>query len=120
MKGDLLKSNFVVNEKASIQDAMAAITDNQRGAVIVTDFKGLFRGIVSDGDIRRGMLSGATQVTPIGKITNMNAKTVSHLEKDKALEIFVQRPDINLIPVIDKRNVIVDVIVRNPGERKII
>lgn len=119
-KENILKSNFVVDSTATIQDAMVAITDNQRGAVVVADFNGLFRGVVSDGDIRRGMLTGATQLTPVEKIANMNAKTVSRLEKDKAPTIFVERPDINLIPVVDKRNMLIDVIVRNPGERKII
>jgi len=120
MKKKILKSSFVISKDASIEKAMGAITDNQRGSVVVVDESWHLRGIVSDGDIRRGMLRGATILTPVSKVVNMNPVTL--LKNDSMLKeserIFEKESSINILPVVNKDNVLIDVIVRDPQKRK--
>jgi len=73
-------SSYVVMENVSLEEAMAAITLNQRGAVVVVSGKGTLLGILSDGDIRRALLRHATLITPIAKIINPNVTSISGQE----------------------------------------
>ena len=103
-----------------LAEALEVVTLNQRGAVVVANDKGILRGILSDGDIRRALLRGATLVTPISKLINLNVISLSNKEslKDRSKEIFETKTVVNIIPVVDSRNKVVDIIVRNPGVRK--
>lgn len=113
-------SNYVVIENVSLKDAMQIITVNQRGSVIVVNNNGTLLGILSDGDTRRALLRGATLMTPISKLVNLNVIGLSDKDNIKKLseEIFKTNTVVNIIPVVDNKNGVVDVIVRNPGVRK--
>jgi CBS domain-containing protein len=120
MKKDILQSSYVITSNASVREAMGAITDNQRGAVIVVDNRGHLHGVVSDGDIRRAMLGGATLDAPVEKITNLRPiiLTESDVERGRGKEIFEKEASVTLLPVVGPKNVLRDVLVRDPKKRK--
>ena len=122
LKKELRNSSFVINIHTSIQDVMGVITDNQRGSIIVIDDDFIFQGVISDGDIRRALLKGATQLTPISKITNISATTITKQEiiDGKADDLFKKENSINILPVVDEGNKLVDLVVRNPKKRKMV
>ena len=113
-------SNYVVTEDISLEGAMEAITLNQRGAVIVVNEKETLLGILSDGDIRRALLRHATLITPLSKLINPNVVSISEKEdhENRTKEIFETKTVVNIIPVVDDKNRVIDIIVRNPGVRK--
>jgi len=117
---NILHSSFVIRGDATIEEAMGAITDNQRGAVVVVGEGGVFAGIVSDGDIRRGMMRGAIIHAPLLKILNQNALVITETEakNGKGEDILSDRSDVTVLPVVDSRNVLTDVLIRNPSKRK--
>jgi len=119
-KNNLQNSSLVLHTTATIEEAMGAITDNQRGTVVIVDDDFIFQGVVSDGDMRRAMLQGATRLTPVSKIVNMNATVIEEKEAaaGKAEEVFNQKSDIRALPVVDAHNKLVDVIIRDPEKRK--
>lgn len=117
---NLKKSNYVIEEEATLEQAMVAITLNQRGAVVVVDVNGVLLGIVSDGDIRRTLLRHATLIAPVSKALNMNVVFLSNKEDaaSRSREIFREKTVVNIIPVVNEDNKVVDIIVRNPEVRK--
>lgn len=117
-RDQLLEQNLVANERVSIDEALRLITDNQRGALVVVDDDFTYRGVVSDGEIRRAFVHGATQLAPISKIVNPNARTVSADAREEADAVFAAYPEITLVPVIGKGNVLLDVIMRDRARRK--
>lgn len=119
-KFDYRNSNYVVSQDVSLEEAMQVITLNQRGAVIAVDDKGTLLGVLTDGDIRRAVLRGATLVTPISKLINMNVVSLPNKDRIRELaeEIFRTSSTVNIVPVVDSTNNVVDVIVRNPSVRK--
>lgn len=119
-KTDLKNSPFVINENSSIREAMGAITDNQRGTIVVVGSNFLFQGLVTDGDIRRGMLKGATIETPISKILNTNPVVLNRndFKAGKAEKIFSEESSINVLPVIDENNKLINIAIRSPQKRK--
>lgn len=75
---------------------------------------------MADGDIRRAMLRGATRMTPVSKIVNMNAMVITETEAKagRADEIFQQESSITILPVVSDRNTLIDVLIREPKKRK--
>lgn len=120
MAEHLQNNSFVINLNSSIKEAMVSITDNQRGTVAVVDDDFHLQGIVADGDIRRAMLRGATMLTPISKIINANPVVLNKndFEAGKGEEIFKEELSINLLPVVDENNKLIDVAIRNPKTRR--
>lgn len=112
---DFKNSNYVVFNNASIQDVMEAITCNHRGCVIVVGHDWHVVGVVSDGDIRRGMVKGATTFAPIEKVANLNFISIQEDNKeilDNPEEFFKKNSDANVVPVINSSNQLVDILVR--------
>lgn len=119
-KTKIKNSNLIVYLNDSIQVAMEKITDNQRGAIAVIDDDLYLQGVAADGDIRRAMLRGATLMTPVNKIVNINAVSVtaSEVKAGRADEIFRTESSISILPVVDKHHKVIEVVIRNPGKRK--
>ncbi len=108
--------NYVVQNNITMLEAMVAMTDNQRGTVVVVNDQYHLEGVVSDGDIRRALVSGRTLTSPIGDVVNLNP-TVAKGEEE-ATELFAKDSSINIVPIIDMHNVVINVVVRNPDIRK--
>jgi dTDP-glucose pyrophosphorylase len=59
-----------------VQDAIQNLDDTGARIVLVTDSELKFVGVVVDGDIRRGMLQGATLADKVSTIVNHDARVV--------------------------------------------
>ncbi len=106
-------SNYVIADTSTIAEAMQAITLNHRGTVIVVDEVERVIGVVSDGDIRRAMVKGLIVEAPVLKCLNANFIALTKKATAKEREaIFDQQPQINLVPVIDKQNRLLDLVIR--------
>jgi dTDP-glucose pyrophosphorylase/CBS domain-containing protein len=57
-----------IQPTGSIREAVACIDRNERGIVLVTDEQGRLQGTVTDGDVRRSMLAGASLDEPVSSI----------------------------------------------------
>ncbi len=111
----ILNSSFVVREETSLKEAMAQISVNEHGTVIVVNNSGYVMGIASDGDIRRSIVKGITTFAPISKVMNRNCIIVKNdKEESKNLcrELFEKHPKIMIIPVVGEKNILIDIIVR--------
>ena len=53
-----MNPNMVTGPRASLREALEAITKNGRQAVLVADAEGVLAGMVTDGDLRRAILRG--------------------------------------------------------------
>jgi len=68
-------SKFVIPETATIRDAMSAINDNFREVVLVQNGAGAIIGVITDGDIRRGLLAGLSMEASAASV--MSRKFIS-------------------------------------------
>ena len=59
---------LVVAPDRTIRDAMRVITDNWREIALVADAECGVQGVVTDGDIRRGLLSGLDLDSPVSRV----------------------------------------------------
>lgn len=103
---------FFIKENETIENALKLITENHRGSVIVINDEEKLLGVVSDGDIRRGLVHGNTVHSPINKVMNVNPTYLEESDREKAKEIMADNVSINLIPIVNDRNRVIDVEVR--------
>lgn len=100
--------NPVVTIGKTVQQALFVITGKGLGATSVVDDNGHLVGIVTDGDIRRGLEKGYSFLdNPVSELMTKQPRTVT---KDKlaayALNIMeknIPRP-ITVLPVVDEQN----------------
>lgn len=107
------KSIFVINKNATIKEAMEVISLNHKGAVVVVDEKNKVVGVLSDGDIRRALLREASLITPVEKVMNVNYIFYQKGMKETPEEIFKKHIGVTILPVIDKKHKLIDVIIIN-------
>ncbi len=99
------ENNPVVNEQKTVREALFIITDKGLGAVSVVNSEGQMIGILTDGDVRRGLEHGYEFLDrPVKETMTVTAKTIT---ADKlaaeALHIMEKnqpRP-ITVLPVVD-------------------
>ena len=97
---DLAK--LIVSPRHSIRDAMQAITENWREIALVADDAGRVVGVVTDGDIRRGLLSGLTLDSPVsGVMTTRYIHVGAEADRASVLDLMKAR-GIRHVPVVDR------------------
>jgi len=104
-----LDGALLIAPGASVRDALEAITKNRRQAVMVVDESGRLVGIVTDGDIRRGLLRGVAIDGRVADMMNRQPVTTpAGTERADALVLMQQR-SLRHLPVLDSSGRLVDV-----------
>lgn len=99
------KDNPLVKGTTTVQDALFVITDKGLGAVSVVDDENKMLGVLTDGDIRRGLSKGVGFLKrPVTELMTVTPKTIT---KDKLaaealhlMESHKPKP-ITVLPVLD-------------------
>ncbi len=117
MNKDILKNNHlshysqwrdsILTLDKTIADALNNINKSGSKISLIVNNKGEFQGTISDGDIRRALINGKDQKTPIQEIVNTNALIVTpDIKSEIILQIMVKNK-VQQIPVIDENKKIV-------------
>ncbi len=99
------EENPLVKGDTKVQDALFVITDKGLGAVSVVDENDKMIGVLTDGDIRRGLSQGFSFLTrPVTELMTKEPKTITQdrlaAEALHIMESNKPRP-ITVLPVID-------------------
>ena len=105
---NVMHSNPIIHRGHTAQEALFMMTDKGLGATSVVNDSGEFIGLVTDGDIRRGLAKGSQFLNEA--VENMMTKNPQTITREKlaaeALSIMEKhkpRP-ITVLPVIDEDN----------------
>ncbi|MBR4958307.1 MAG: KpsF/GutQ family sugar-phosphate isomerase [Phascolarctobacterium sp.] len=107
-KGD---ENPLVSAETTVQEALFVITDKGLGAVSVVDESGRMLGVLTDGDIRRGLSKGVDFLQR--SVADLMTKAPKYITADKlaaqALHLMEsnQPKPITVLPVVDENMVVV-------------
>lgn len=100
------EENPVVHGQCTVQEALFVITDKGLGAVSVVDEDNKLQGLLTDGDIRRGLRKGVDFLArPVTELMTKTPKTITE-EKLAAqalhlMESNIPKP-ITVLPVVDE------------------
>ena len=107
------KEKFVIEQSSSIKEALSLIDKNQSGFVLVSDKAGRLEGTLTDGDIRRNLLKGASIADSIEGIYKRDFKYLSlNSDLGDAIEHFKNKA-IKFLPIVDCDGVLVNVITKS-------
>jgi dTDP-glucose pyrophosphorylase len=104
--------NLILLDDTSIKQALEHLSKAGEKCLIVADKDNQLLGTLTDGDVRRAILRGVGVDDPIQGIYQQNptAFVVGQYKLDEAKQIFIKKR-YNLIPIIDERSKIVDMLV---------
>ena len=95
---------------ASVQYAMKAIENSQTKIAIVVDQDGKLLGTVTDGDIRRALIAGASVKTPASSIMNESPDTGLIGQNKNILIEMMNNSKTKQLPILDEMGRVVDVV----------
>lgn len=105
-----MNPTLVTSPRASLREALEAITKNGRQAVLVVEADGRLAGMVTDGDVRRALLRGVPLDGAVADIMNPSPVTAAPgLGRAGAVELMLART-IRHLPLVDPRGRLVDVL----------
>ena len=105
------EENPLVSAETTVQEALFVITDKGLGAVSVVDESGKMLGVLTDGDIRRGLSKGVDFLQR--SVADLMTKAPKYITADKlaaqALHLMEsnQPKPITVLPVVDEDMVVV-------------
>ncbi len=98
----------LVAEEATLQDAIGNLNESSLQIALVVSLDGRLLGTVTDGDIRRGLLSGMDLQSGVGPIVNREPLVVPpQVGRETALQL-MQANRIHHLPVVDEHRRLVD------------
>lgn len=103
---------FIITESSTVKNALIAINEitHNGESLLVVNATNQMVGSLTDGDIRRGLISGAQLTDEVSTIMHRDFKYIRQAEFDVAhLKSFRDRR-ILFIPILDEQNHIVDVV----------
>lgn len=111
-----------VVQTSSMRDAMARLETSARQIVLVVDEDDHLVGVVTDGDVRRALLSGFTLESNVRHAMNRNYHVAQEGYEVTLAESLMQSRGIRHLPVVDRQGRPVEVLVASgtrsrPGRR---
>ncbi len=112
-------SKISISPNESIRKGMSVIDSGAMGfALLINDITHTFEGLVTDGDIRRGILDGLALEDPLSRLIKKHYVTVTtNTPFSETLDYFNQK--IKIIPILDEYRIVVDLAVFNQGSRAV-
>ncbi len=98
--------SFVGREELTVSEAMQQINNNTYGILFLTGLDGRLKGCVTDGDIRRYLLSGGEMSSPVKNAANSNPKYAKTIDEAKKL---YHKKHYVVIPILDDNSKVVDI-----------
>lgn len=92
---------------ASVRDVIAVISANRRQIALVVDPDDHLLGLVTDGDIRRGILAGVALESPVTEIMTSQPTVATSGQSRAQLVETMERREIRHLPIIDAEGVVV-------------
>lgn len=96
--------NILIHESDSVLDALNVINHECFRAGLVINKDETLAGIVTDGDVRRGILNGYSLNAPVSEVMNKNPTTMPvNSSTDELIEVMT-RLDLMAMPLVDDEN----------------
>lgn len=103
---------FLSAGNITVVEAMQKIDANAKGILFIVDEVRRLEGVITDGDIRRWIIKTANLQQRISEMMNKSPKYICLKEIQTALE-YMERMQINVLPILDPSGKVVDVVVRD-------
>lgn len=101
---------LLISPAASVRDALAAIDRGSRQIALVVDENDRLLGTVTDGDIRRALLRGASLDTTVTEVVNKDFTAAQDSKGLGSARELMRQRKLNQIPLLDHAGRVVDLV----------
>lgn len=109
---DLNLSIYTAQQDDSVISVLSKIDANKQGFVVIVDRGNAVKGVLTDGDVRRALISGSRVEDCVSKIYRKDAKTVRVSDGlERVTELFKNQA-IRFLPIIDENGKLVNLITK--------
>ena len=105
---------FVSADSITVSEAMLKIDKNASGILFLNDERGVLLGCITDGDVRRYLLSGGRMEDKALRAANTNPRYAKTIEEAKHL---YHKKNYIVIPIVDDKLAIIDLYTGELGEQ---
>lgn len=106
-------TKLIVNKGFTLKDALRKMDEEALGILLVVDSDGKLFGTLTDGDLRRAILSGfSLEDTIEGSIHQNPVSAKNTMTRDEVKDIFIKKA-IRHLPITDENDIPVDIITIN-------
>jgi dTDP-glucose pyrophosphorylase len=93
--------NLQIDSAFTLQEALRVIDRGAAQIALVVDHQQILLGTLTDGDVRRGLLQGASLETPVEQLMNRRFRFVRISDDQGAVLEMMRREVLRQIPVLD-------------------
>ncbi len=112
-------SKILVKPNDSIKKAFSCLEQTSLGILLLVDEKGIFKRTITDGDLRRLLLSGHQLDSLLTLLPKTKSIIISpHYSRQDALQI-IDKENISHLPVVNNKGMVVDLLIRKDIEKRI-
>ena len=104
-----LLNKYTIEPERTLTDAIKKITLNKKQFVLIVDKNNCLLGILTDGDIRRGILKGFSLNDNVNKIMNTDPLTANTTESSRQIINKMMIKNVQQCPIIDKKKKLKDI-----------
>lgn len=107
----------VISEDDSLRHALEQLDKVAVKVLLVTDNKQAFAASITDGDVRRAILAGASLETMVSQVANYHPTYLEHDDEVVAFNVMHEKK-ISALPILDKEKKIQKVYIIGENEQK--
>ena len=100
-----------INPQATLKEGISIIENGQLKIALVVNEKKQLLGLLSDGDVRRGLLDDVSLSDSILKVMNKEFISVDKEKDEDFILALMKKNSILQVPIINKKNIILDLFV---------
>jgi dTDP-4-amino-4,6-dideoxygalactose transaminase len=104
----------------TIKDALALLDQSAMSVLLLVDENSVLRRTITDGDLRRLLLSGNSLDDSLESLEDSAAVTVTGDVSMEKVQYLMDQQHVNQIPVVDEKNRPVDIYLRNQIQPRIL
>ena len=105
--------DYIIYENTKTIDALRKIDANKQGFAIVVNVYNNVIGVLTDGDIRRGLIKGLSVEEDISSFYTKDAtEVIESAGLDTIIELF-KNERIKFIPIVDNQGVLKNIVTKN-------
>ena len=96
----------VLEETSTVEEAIQILNSSEHKIALVTNQSRILLGTITDGDVRRGLLTGFNLQISVREILNREAIIAKTTDEDVVIRNLMERSQLTIVPLVEDNNIL--------------
>lgn len=110
---------LLLSAEDTVLSAIERLNECTAQIVLVTDKTGVLKGVITDGDVRRGLIKGLSLESPVLEIMRTEFVSVDEAASDEEIEILARAQSVKQIPVLTSGGLVQRLVMTSSADRQV-